>query len=145
MSGGAIEVLWDGENPRTFTGVATTAISGGQFVVVTGADCIGSTVSSFNPGSIAVGLIPNSDYANGIALNNAGSEDLVTVATRGAYITISADSISGGALVYPFSGVDSGQQCVKVCPVNLNFSGTPCGRAITAGGSEQFLIVDFNF
>ena len=145
MSGGAIEVLWDGENPRTFTGRADTVISGGQFVVVTSSDAMGSTVSSYTPGSITVGLIADSNYANGIALLNTGSNELVTVATRGAYITLSADNISGGVGVYCFSGVDAGQQAVKAVPIDLNWSGTQVGRAIIGGGSENFLIVDFSF
>jgi len=144
--GGAADILWDGENPRSFTGRARTVISGGQFVVVSGADsAVGSNAAGFNPGSIVVNLIADSDHVNGIALGNAGSNELVTVATRGAYIVKSADSISGGIGVYAISGVAAGQQAVCAMPVDISYSGAQIGRAITAGGSEHFLIVDFNF
>lgn len=144
-NGGALDIIYDSEVPRTFTARARMTISGGQYVVVSGAaNVVGSTSSLFIPGSVVVTLITGGDYANGIALNNVGSNGLVTVATRGAYIATSADVISGGNAVYLFSGTVQG---VKSVPITISYSGTPVGRAITASesGTNIFTLVDFRF
>src|SRR3990167_7990574 len=144
-NGGALDIIFDGEVPRTFTGRARTVISGGQFVTVSGAaNVIGSTIADFITGSIVVGLLVDSNHAVGIALKNTGSNQLVTVATRGTFITTYSDAISGGVGVYPVSGTI---QSVASVPSSISFSGTQVGRAITAGasGTNLFGIVNFNF
>ncbi|MCH7568492.1 MAG: DUF2190 family protein [Nanoarchaeota archaeon] len=141
--GGAIDIVFDGGVPRSFSARAREVISGGQFVVVSGAQAVvGSTIAEYIPGSIVVTLIKDTDFANGIALHNVGSNEVVAVATRGTYITVSADAISGGAAVYAFNTLP---HAVKKAPINENYSGTIIGRAITAAGSEEFLLVDFSF
>lgn len=141
--GGAIDIVFDGGVPRSFSAKAREVISGGQFVVVSGAqNVVGSTIADFIPGSIVVTLIKDTNYANGIALHNVGSNEIVAVATRGTYITVSAGAISGGAAVYPFNTIP---QAVKQNPINENYSGTTVGRAVTAAGSEEYLLVDFSF
>jgi len=139
------EVLFDGENPRTFTGKARTAISGGDLVVVSGAaTSLSSGADSFATSDIVVDIIHDSDYANGIALQNAASGANVTFATRGAYLVRAAGLISGGHAVVPFSGTVQG---VAPASTSVAYSGTQVGRAITAAasGTNSYLLVDFQF
>ena len=142
---GVTDIVFDGEVPRSFNGRARQVISGGQFVTVSGAaNVIGSEMALFNPGSIVVSLIADSNYAVGIALHNAGSNDIVSFATRGAYIARSADAISGGQAVIPFSGTI---QAVKAQSTSISYSGTTIGRAITAAesGTSLYTLVNFSF
>lgn len=144
-NGGAFDIIYDSEVPRTFTARAREVISGGQFVVVSGAaGVVGSTAASFITGSVVATLLVDTNHANGIALNNAGSNSNVTIATRGTYITNSADAISGGVHVYPVNGTVQG---VKSVPISISYSGTIIGRAITAAasGTVSPLLVDFYF
>lgn len=144
-NGGALDIIFDGGVPRSLTGRARQVISGGQFVVVSGAsNVVGSTITNFIPGSIVFALIGDTNYANGIALHNAGSNEVISVATRGVYIATAADAISGGNAVYPVNATIQG---VKAVPIGISYSGTPVGRAITAAdsGTNHYLIVDFRF
>ena len=140
---GVQDIIFDGEVPRSFTGRAREVLSGGQFVTVSGvASVIGSTAALFNPGSITVALInADADQNVGIALHNAGSNEIVTVATRGMYITRASDSISGGYAVLTVSGTIQS----VIAAVGVVGSSHPVGRAITPAGSENFLLVNFNF
>jgi len=93
-------VIFDGGNPRTFTAKARETLSGGFLVAVSGAtDDVGSQASSYADGDLQVFGTQNAKVFNGIALNNAGSNSLVTVATRGAYLMRCAGIVSGGAWV----------------------------------------------
>jgi hypothetical protein len=144
-NGGAVDILFDSEVPRSFTATTRTVISGGQFVVYSGtANVVGSIVLGYIPGSIVVDLLQNSDYANGIALYNAGSNTLISIATRGQYFATSSQVISGGGAVYPISGTI---QSLGAVPNGISYSGTPIGRNITssASGTNLFTLVDFRF
>lgn len=148
--GGAVDVLWDGNMPRTFTGRARTTLSGGQYVVVSGAaNCVGSVASLFNPGSIIVDLIHDTNYANGINLINVGSNETATIATRGTYIaTCGGAEGSGGAMVH--LGSDTVQYVVPDVRNTGDkdaYSGTMVGRMITAAdsGTTHYCLVDFSF
>lgn len=138
------QILFDGENPRTFTATARTVISGGDLVVVSGAaNGVGSQVSSYANGDIVVDIIHDSNRCNGIALNNAGSNELVTVATRGTYLVRSAGVISGGYQIIPVSGTTQGVARYNVSGVG---NGTPIGRNLidTASGNALFTAVALN-
>lgn len=145
-NGGALDIIFDGGVPRSFTGRTRTVISGGQFVVVSGAaNVIGSTISNFIPGSIVVDLLATSDFANGIALHNAGSNEVISIATRGTYIATVADAVSGGAVVYPFSGTI---QAVLAQPITAYSGGQiRVGTALTAAdsGTNHYALVNFSF
>jgi len=144
-NGGALDIIYDSEVPRTFTAKAREVISGGQFVAISGAaGVVGSAAALFIPGSIVAILIKDQNYANGIALQNAGSNTNVTIATRGTYIANSADAISGGAAVVPVNGTVQG---LEVAPIGISYSGTTIGRAVTAAASGTIspILVDFNF
>lgn len=150
VNGGALDIVFDGEVPRSFTGVARTVISGGQFVTVSGTqDCTGSTVATFKPGSIVLDIMHNDFNAVGIALHNAGSNQLLSVATRGAYITMATGIISGGMAVYAQSGTYQGVSPIIGSVVEtkamLLQSGAQCGRALTAAAIGSFLLVNFSF
>ena len=142
---GITDIIFDGEVPRSFTGRARTVISGGQFVTVSGgAQVIGANTSSFIPGSIVVDII-NADLNQrvGIALHNAGSNEIVTVATRGMYITRAGGLISGGYPVVPGSGTIQ-----HVVPVIAGVGSVAhTGRAITAAasGTANYLLVNYSF
>ena len=140
---GVTDIIFDGEVPRSFTGRAREVLSGGQFVTVSGvASVIGSTAALFNPGSITVAIINTDANQNvGIALHNAGSNEIVTVATRGMYITRASNAISGGYAVLPVSGTIQS----VIAAVGVVGSSHPVGRAITPAGSEGFLLVNYNF
>ena len=141
-------VVFDGEVPRTFTAKAKTAISGGQLVVSSGAaNAVGSGASSYVVGDIEVDIVADSDHCNGIALNNAASGALVTVATRGAFLVRSAGIISGGQLVIPVSGTTAGVAAfAQVGSPNYALTGTPIGRNLipTASGTALYTLVSLN-
>jgi len=146
--GGAVDIVYDGEVPRSFTGRADEVLSGGQFVVVTGAENgVGSTMTDFIPGSITLAPISGTVgafYVNGIALHNAGSNEVVAVATRGTYISTSAGIISGGQRVYAVSGTVQG---IGQVPNNSDFSGAQVGVALmpAASGTNIWTLVNFSF
>jgi len=136
--------LWDGENPRSFTGTAKETISGGQFVYVSGASGtaqVGSQAASFGDGDLAIKLCDDISRCNGIALNNATSDGLLTIATRGNYLIKSAGAISGGTLVTQNGRPDA----VSAAGVTATGSWQGIvGRALTNAGSEDYCLVSLN-
>ena len=135
--------LFDGETPRTFTGKARETISGGQFVYVSGADGtaqVGSQASSFADGDLEIALCDKWAMCNGIALTNAGSEDEVTIATRGTYLIKAGGAISGGMLVTNLTHPDC---VVGFSAVGSGYLGT-VGRSLTNAGSEDYALVALN-
>lgn len=145
-NGGAVDILADGGVPRSFTGIATEVISGGQFVTTSGAaNLIGSEAGTRSPGSIVLALISDTSHIVGIAAFNVGSEGILTVNTRGTYIATSAGEVSGGVGVY---AVNATVQGVKPMPTTeAAYSGTQIGRAIlpSASGTNLFTLVNFSF
>ena len=144
-STGVTDIIFDGEVPRSFTGRARQALSGGQFVTVSGgAQVIGANSALFNPGSIIVDL-PTADLNQivGIVLHNVGSNGIVSVATRGTYITRAGGLVSGGYPVAPASGTI--QHVVPV--LGIGGSVAAAGRAITAAasGTANYLLVNYSF
>ena len=147
--GGVTDIIAASEVPRSLTGRADHVISGGQFVTVgPTANVVGSVASLFVPGGIVFRLIVDPDFAVGIALQNVGSNETLSVATRGLYIVRAAETISGGQGVYPFSGTGVDEQAVRNVPIGASdYSGTQVGRAITTAtsGTNQFVLVNFSF
>lgn len=137
-------VLFDGELPRSFTGTAKETISGGQLVYVSGADSliqVGSQASSYQDGDLALKTCDTLGVCNGIALNNAATGELVTVARRGDYLIKSAGAISGGTLVIQNGRADA------VSPAGVTDVGSwvgIIGRAMTNAGSEDYCLVSLN-
>lgn len=139
---GAI-VLFDGEVPRTFTAKAREVISGGNLVNTSGATGdVGSQSSSFIDGDLQVVLTINEELCNGIALNNAGSNELVSIATRGAFLmNVSDHGVSGGALVV--HNLSGGVTNVSGTGVPKN---SPIGRAMSTStsGTDNFALIYLN-
>lgn len=141
-------VIFDGENPRTFTGVALETVSGGQCVVVSGAfDAVGSQAASFASSDITVAKVVASDKVNGVALHNVTSGNEVTIATRGAYLIKTLGSVLQGTLVEAVS--EEGIQSITSGAVPSALyadipGGKNFGRALTAAGSNQYALIDIH-
>lgn len=140
--------VFDGEVPRTFTAIARTDISGGQFVVFSGAaQTVGSSVLQYASSDIIVDILQDSNGCNGIALSNTSSGGYVTVATRGSYLVRSAGVVSGGFLVIPVSGPLQGVGVYgAVGSPNYALTGIPIGRAqsSSASGTALYALVSLN-
>ncbi len=139
-------VIWDGENPRTFTAGAKEVISGGDFVYCSGVvatGVVGSQASSYVTGDLSVALCAIFGQVNGIALNNAGSGELVTVATRGTYLLKAAGPVSGGTLVALEASNHDGLVGVDTSAANGSVIGA-IGRSLSAAGSDYYCLVSLN-
>lgn len=135
-------VVGDGNNPRIFTATAREAISGGWLVAVSGAaGVVSSGADSYDPVSDVL-VVPNEDehLANGIALQNAGSNESVAVARQGDFIVESAGVTSGGMAVVPIGTPNA------VVGTEIDSAGSimPIGRALTAAGSEEYFVLGLN-
>ena len=139
--------IFDGEVPRTFTAKARETISGGYLVSISGATSdVGSQVSSYVTGDLQVVGAQDVALFNGIALNNAGSNELVTVAMRGAYLMHAQGIVSGGALVqHNASGGVANLTSLGSVSVGT-LSPTIVGRAMTtsASGTGNYALVYLN-
>ena len=140
-------VLWDGENPRTFTGTAKEVISGGQFVFVSGAVdyiAVGSQAASYQDGDLTIKVCDTFGQCNGIALNNAATNSLVTVATRGNFLVKSAGAVSGGWLV---QNAGAGDTVVNAGDgtggTNGSWAGI-VGRSLTNAASGEYCLISLN-
>lgn len=145
-NGGALDIVFDSEVPRSFTGRTREVISGGQYVTVSGAaNVVGSEVQNFIPGSIVVSLLgTDANQAVGIAAHNAGSNEVITVNKNGTYIaTVGEASLSGGYPVYVVSGTIQH----VLAAIGVAGSVQPVGRALTAAasGTNNYAVISFNF
>jgi hypothetical protein len=145
---GAVAVL-DGENPRTFTAYAVEAISGGQFVYVSGATgAVGSSTSSFLSSDIQVGVTADATKFNGIALANVASGGIVAVASRGSFILKCGGSVFGGTIVETIGDSIAVQTLTSGAVPSALYAGVPgaknAGRALTDGASGGFAIISIN-
>lgn len=141
------QVVFDGEVPRTFTATARETISGGYLVQISGAtNDVGSQVSSYATGDLQVIGAQDPKLCNGIALNNAASGALVTVATRGAYLMNAGGIVSGGALVQ-HNGSGAIANLTELGSVSVGTLGPrPIGTAVTtsASGTALYALVSLN-
>lgn len=125
--------IMDGGNPRIISGKAREAISGGQLVFSSGGT-VSSGANSFDPSTDILFATGASGISfTGIALHNAGSNSTVSVAQAGAYIVTCAGTSVAGATV-----VANGADAV----VTGTAAGTVIGRALTAAGSEGYILVE---
>ena len=141
--------VFDGENPRTFTARAREVISGGEFVMASGAEgAFGSGIDSYANGDVIVALSAATDKFNGIALSTVGSNYNVTVATRGAYILKCGGSVLAGTLVESLGDSVAVQSLTSgAVPTGLYtgiMSGKVIGRALTAGASGGYALIDLH-
>lgn len=130
----------DGGVPRTFTGIAREAISGGELVFASGADgVVSSGLSSFASEDVLFATGASGAQYFGIALNNAGSNSPVTVATKGAVILVADGTVTPSFLVST-NGAQAVANSGSVAG-NLAHQRT-VGKALTGAGSEGYCIVD---
>ena len=139
------QCLLDGAVPRTLSAIALETISGGQWVTFSGTALVVSGVESFQSADLtAIAAIDNT-LCNGLAINNAGSDEWVTVATRGAYLCSAGGIVSGGALVaHNESGcVQNHRGTNSGTSILLD---TPVGRALTtsASGTALYSLINLN-
>jgi len=157
-------VVFDGGCPRTITFKAMLDISGGQFVVFSGAG-VGGLVSSGASTFSAADILAVPCYAslgsaleqiNGIALYDVASGTYGAAATRGAYIVKVGGSLSPGTLVEAMGPTAVRTIGSKVVPT-AEFAGnagtatcipgaTTIGRCIVPGasGTNSYGVVYLN-
>lgn len=125
----------DGGVPRTITGRAREVISGGQLVYASGANNVVniSGLASFVTADIKYAVSASGNLFNGIAIANAGSNGLVTIATKGTFI-MGAEATTTAGLTVTSAGADG--------VGNDATAGTVIGRALTSAGSEGYCVVE---
>lgn len=125
----------DGGVPRTITGVAREAISGGQFVYCSGAAAKVnvSGLDSFAASDIEFATGASGTLFTGIATHNAASGAYVTVATAGMFI-VGGEATTTAGQVLSTGGVHGVR--------DLTGSGVQMvARALTSAGSEGYAVV----
>jgi hypothetical protein len=138
-------LITDGGVPRTITGYAKEAISGGQFVGVSGAaGVVGSGRDSFVSTDIEFCNSTGGDNFVGIALQAAASGAEVSVVTRGTVLV----PVSGTALL-------AGQKVGCNAASEVTYIGsatdatvpalTSIGRTLTAGSSADFVVFELGY
>ena len=136
---GVVQV-YDGENPCIFTGVAREVISGGEFVMISGAaGVVGSNIANFTSTDLVVAITDSPHKCNGICVKTAGSNTAVSVARKGTYLVRAGGAVSGGAAVLALGG-----DCVMNVAIDSTGSTVSIGRAMSDGGSEAFVMLSLN-
>lgn len=127
-----------GKDWDVIPGVAREAISGAQFVFLSGAAAqVGSVVATFNPQTdLLFATDASGTRVNGIALYNAGSNSPVSVARRGTILVPCEEAIVAGDKVDV-----AGAHAVRVTDLYTNH----IGRSLTDAASGGFVLVDFDF
>lgn len=126
-----------GQTYDMVTAYARAAISGGQFCYFSGAtSAVGSVVSTFNPVTdLLAAPLASGNQVNGIALNNAGSNEPVAIARRGTFLLAAAGNVNAGAAV-AMEGTDA-----IIAPGAFDHK---IGRTLTNAASGAFALVDIN-
>ena len=142
-------VIFDGETPRTFTAKARAAISGGEFVFVSGATgIVGSGADSYTSDDIQVALVASNERFNGVALQNAGSNAYLTILQRGALLLKCGGSVYGGTVVETIGDSVAVQTLSSGAVPSALQAGVPgaksIGRALTDGASGGFALIYVN-
>ena len=131
---------YDFGNPKIISGKARETISGGFLVGMSGAAAspnVGSSLDSYALTDIQ--FIAEGSGANfvGIAINTATSGQTVNVALDGAYIVTAAGNVLPGQVVK----ANGGHAVVVSTGSSVGNFELGIGRALTAGGSEQYVLV----
>ena len=129
----------DGGVPRTITGIARIAMSGGQFVFCSGATAKVNISGAFSlvTADIEFATLGSASLFTGIAMHNAASGGIVTVHTAGALIVGAYGTVTAGGLVV-CNGTDGVSDRGTDAVSGGNY---PIGRAITSAGSEGYCVV----
>ena len=96
-----LQVIDDGDNPRIFTALTQTILSGGALVMASSgtAGLTGSSVSSFGDGDLIVQQAEDATLFNGVVVKNTGSNEYAPIMTRGRILMRASGQVSGGAWV----------------------------------------------
>jgi len=128
---GAVQVN-DFGNPKVISAYAREVISGGQFVTgSTAAGVVSSGTSSFDTSDVKVYVNGSGAAFTGIALNNAASGALVTVAVEGVFLLEARGTVLGGNLL----GTAGGDSVTLAAAFDHI-----AGRAITGATSGLYLV-----
>lgn len=131
-----------GADPRIITGRAAEVLSGGQIVYASGVeDVVSSGINSIANTDIQFVTAGSGITANGIVLQNTGSNEYVAVLRTGDVIVRAAGTISGGQPVHA-NGADA---VVGAVGSQAHGWAGVCGRAITGATSGVYALVGFNF
>jgi len=137
-----------GEEPRALTTFALETISGGQFVVISGAfNAVGSQTASFATSDLKSALVTDSERVNGIAMNTATSGNKVTVVRCADVIVTALGSVLQGTAVEAVNHEGVRSISSGTVPTGLYTvipGNKPIGRALTAAGSENYALIGLN-
>ena len=138
---GYVPIL-DGGNPRIVGGNAREYISGGQFVFASGATgVVSSGANSFATSDITYAASASGLAFNGLCVQAASSGTEVAVATRGSFLVRCAGTVVAGQKVKT-NGTDA---VLPLGSTKLSLvGGEEVGRALTAGASGGYAVVDIS-
>lgn len=136
--------LFDGGVPYLVTIRSSAGTTGGQLIFFSGlSNAVSSGANSFVTNDMVVGGAASGILFNGIVtspgLNPSGTNNYVTVGTKGTYIITSAGTIIGGDPVF----ANGGDAVIGLTSTGIVVAGSyyPIGRAWTPAGSEGFTVV----
>ena len=133
--------IFDGMHPDTVTARANIGVTGGQLVYLSGLNNnLSSGANSYVTNDILIGGAGSGRLFNGIVttpgLTASGTNNYVSVATAGAWLMTSADTILAGNAVWV-----NGADAVIGAADTITGSYTPIGRSLSAAGSEGYALV----
>jgi len=136
-------MVWDGGVPRTVTARASTGVTGGQLVYLSGtSNSVSSGLDSYSTADICLGGASSGTLHNGIVTTAgttaSGTNNYVSVALNGDWIVTSAATILAGDAIYA-----NGGDAVTGNAAAMAGSYHPLGRAVTPAGSEGWLVAHF--
>ena len=131
-SNGAVNIF-DYGAPKVITAYAREAISGGELVFASGATgVVGSGADSFTSTDVEVAIDASGADFLGVALKNGASGASVPIALDGAFLMNCIGAVTNSQNVTTYGGgVVAGVTAGQVV-----------GRALTAGASGGFALID---
>lgn len=130
--------IFDGGNPRIIGGEAREAITAGHLVFSSGATgVVSSGANSFTTADIKFATGASGLQFNGIAVQAATSGNEVSVATRGSVLVRCYGTVTAA-----FPVKCEGTHAVADAAVDQG--GNIIGRAVTAGASGGYALIDIN-
>jgi len=126
-------------NPKVLTGETLEAISGGQFVGVSGTTgIVSSDLSSYENSDVKFYVADSKDNVVGMAMNTVGANANLGVAVEGVVLAKCGGSVFAGQLVEKVASDDAVQS------LSSGSSTYAIGRAYTAGASGGFALIHIN-
>lgn len=137
--------VFDGGNPRIVGGLARSeSISGGVFVFgSTATGVVSSGINSFATADLLFARDASGTQFNGICVQSAGSNEPIAVATRGVFILQCNGTVVTGESV-KCDGNNSVQPLGSTADSLAKGPSMVIGRALTAGASGGFAVIDIN-